>query len=602
MVVDLNEQCNVAHEDQGGMTNLDTGENTPTAVGFVALPHDAADTAASRARRLTRRGRKAPLPLAHARQGRRRAAVDDRNWQLPCAEHGRTATLWGAVRSVRRRRRRRSFVTVRGPTLLVTCHSLSPHTVRDSGPGCRTAYVSPLFCAEASHLSDSGISVSNSVSNSSAEGSPYSPPGSTRTEGTPGNAGLRRPLRHLDSNTQSYTPLHVSRHFEAKLSISPNVASPVPTLGIMYSYEVDNSFGENHTRYPLPSWAVDGQGCIIVPLRKILEEGLLEVFAKDKTGCTFLQANFPEEGTADRELLVKELFEGTNLFECLPEDLKSLLMLELHNCDLVTLCVDQNANHVVQKIMTSFTLSHWQFVVEYFVSNREELFSVAEDKYGCRVIQLAIELLSDTNKANKCRSPLLEKLMDHVVSNCERLASNEFANYVIQHVIKAGTLSDYRDKLIEECLLRNLLSLSQEKYASHVVEKAFEFAPPVLLAEMMDEIFDGYIPHPETKKDALDIMLFHQYGNYVVQRMLGICCEAIRARSNGINLPDMEQRLGWLNRLESRIVHNRHRLARYSSGKKILNALQQLNECAVPTTPSRYRRSCVQTSVPSKYR
>ncbi|VDM52835.1 unnamed protein product [Angiostrongylus costaricensis] len=386
----------------------------------------------------------------------------------------------------------------------------------------------------------------------------------------------------------------------------------------MCSYEVDNSFGENHTRCPLPSWVTDGQGCIIVPLRKILEERLLEVFAKDKTGCTFLQANYPEEGTADRELLVKDMptsFQslcsdvfgnffvqcaiqnatvqeqrwiishllGRKLYpmclnryscrviqkviECLPEDLKSLLMLELHNCDLVTLCIDQNANHVVQKIMTSFTLSHWQFVVEYFVNNREELFSVAEDKYGCRVIQLVISI----TYAILCRSPLLEKLMDHVVSNCERLASNEFANYVIQHVIKAGTLSDYRDKLIEECLLRNLLSLSQEKYASHVVEKAFEFAPPVLLAEMMDEIFDGYIPHPETKKDALDILLFHQYGNYVVQRMLDICCEAIRAK-------------------------------RYSSGKKILNALQQLNECAVPTTPSRYRRSCVQTSVPSKYR
>ena len=38
--------------------------------------------------------------------------------------------------------------------------------------------------------------------------------------------------------------------------------------------------------------------------------------------------------------------------------------------------------------------------------------------------------------------------------------------------------------------------MSQEKYASHVVEKSLEFAPPHLLKEMMDEIFDGYVPHP----------------------------------------------------------------------------------------------------------
>ncbi|PIO69357.1 RNA binding repeat protein, Pumilio-family [Teladorsagia circumcincta] len=199
--------------------------------------------------------------------------------------------------------------------------------------------------------------------------------------------------------------------------------------------------------------------------------------------------------------------------------------------------------------------------------------------------------------------------MAHLVANCERLACNEFANYVIQHVIKAGPLADYRDRIIEECLLRNLLSLSQEKYASHVVEKALEFAPAPLLAEMMDEIFDGYVPHPflfysETKKDALDIMLFHQYGNYVVQRMLDLCCEAARAKRNGINLPDIELRMEWLNRLETRISQNRNRLARwYSSGKKILTTLQQLNDrpILIPN-PIRSHRSCTPAAVPSKYR
>lgn len=34
--------------------------------------------------------------------------------------------------------------------------------------------------------------------------------------------------------------------------------------------------------------------------------------------------------------------------------------------------------------------------------------------------------------------------------------------------------------------------MSQEKYASHVVEKALKHAPPKLLHAMMNEIFDGY--------------------------------------------------------------------------------------------------------------
>lgn len=38
--------------------------------------------------------------------------------------------------------------------------------------------------------------------------------------------------------------------------------------------------------------------------------------------------------------------------------------------------------------------------------------------------------------------------------------------------------------------------MAQEKYASHVVEKALEHAPPKFLREMIEEIFDGYIPDP----------------------------------------------------------------------------------------------------------
>lgn len=72
---------------------------------------------------------------------------------------------------------------------------------------------------------------------------------------------------------------------------------------------------------------------------------------------------------------------------------------------------------------------------------------------------------------------------------------------------------------------RNLLSFSQEKFASHVVEKALQHASSDILHAMMEELFDGYLPDPETDKQCLDILLFHQFGNYIVQRMLIICLE-----------------------------------------------------------------------------
>lgn len=378
-------------------------------------------------------------------------------------------------------------------------------------------------------------------------------------------------------------------------------------------------------RTTLPVWTLDNAGQVKLTLAEVLQYNQLKMFARDKLGCQFLQQHFPSEGSEERILLCKQVLENEDVFEALcsdvfgnffvqrlietaniseqrwistrllnkmnalclnryscrvvqkaieqlPLDLKGVLLVELHTADIVRLSVDQNANHVIQKIMHSFPLANWSFLVEALIAKKDYLFAVAENKYGCRVVQLAVEMLSNQRKSALAEK-LLKGIMIHITEHCDRLAANEFANYVIQHIITAGALYNYRDKIIEECILRNILSMAQEKYASHVVEKALEFAPDHLLKEMMDEIFEGYVPHPETRKDALDIMIFHQYGNYVVQRMLSTCIEAARARISGIKLRDMDNRLEWLQRLKDRIQTNEAKLSKYSSGKKILDMM-----------------------------
>ena len=48
---------------------------------------------------------------------------------------------------------------------------------------------------------------------------------------------------------------------------------------------------------------------------------------------------------------------------------------------------------------------------------------------------------------------MLNGLMAVVMKNCSRMASNEFANYVVQHIIKTGPLAEYRNAIIDQCLL-----------------------------------------------------------------------------------------------------------------------------------------------------
>ncbi|CAJ0930468.1 unnamed protein product, partial [Mesorhabditis belari] len=395
-----------------------------------------------------------------------------------------------------------------------------------------------------------------------------------------------------------------------------------------------------NSRCVLPPKTMDAERRnIIYTLPQVVEEHLLEIFARDKIGCKFLQENFPSSGTLKDEmytqLMAKQGFPNLsrdvfgnffaqllienadtklkkdwigksisgcvrdlclNRYSCrvvqraleyLPEEWTTVLLEELGRSNCLQLAIDQNANHVIQKIMDIFEVSKWAFLIEQLVSDDDLFFKTIESKYGCRVVQLAVDILAkrveaagDVDKFYKrttIAAELLDRVLETVLQHCQRLAINEFSNYVVQHVIATDSLSYYRDKIIEDCLLRNLLSFSQEKFASHVVEKALHHAPIDMLHAMMEEIFDGYIPDPETEKQCLDILLFHQYGNYIVQRMLIICLDwldTIEKKKNTvlINAPLYKS---WAYRLEALIQANATRLKKYSSGKKILTTLQQ---------------------------
>lgn len=61
-------------------------------------------------------------------------------------------------------------------------------------------------------------------------------------------------------------------------------------------------------------------------------------------------------------------------------------------------------------------------------------------------------------------------------------------------------------------------------------------------------------------------MLFDQFGNYVVQRLLEILIEVKKGNRRGDP--------NWFDRLAVRLIENEKTLLKYSSGKKILEVLE----------------------------
>ena len=86
-------------------------------------------------------------------------------------------------------------------------------------------------------------------------------------------------------------------------------------------------------------------------------------------------------------------------------------------------------------------------------------------------------------------------MVDRISRKAYRFSQDEYANYIVQYIIKHRSLQVYRDRIIKGALLGNVVSLSQSKYSSHVVEHAFEYAPANLFDHMIKEAFGSDV-HP----------------------------------------------------------------------------------------------------------
>ena len=155
------------------------------------------------------------------------------------------------------------------------------------------------------------------------------------------------------------------------------------------------------------------------------------------------------------------------------------------------------------------------------------------------------------------------------------------------------------------CTLRNaatsfacsghVLAMSQDKFGSHVVEASLNSAGAPYLHKLCEEIFYDYDKCAGAgNRSALEVrshacysgcllcvwsikmMMFDQFGNYVVQRLLTVTIDVSCGRRQGDPT--------WLKMLGETVVRNHNALQRYSSGKKIIATLR--GACPHLFTPS----------------
>ncbi|KAJ5734713.1 hypothetical protein N7533_013116 [Penicillium manginii] len=184
-------------------------------------------------------------------------------------------------------------------------------------------------------------------------------------------------------------------------------------------------------------------------------------------------------------------------------DQQAIMVKELENH--VLKCVrDQNGNHVIQKAIERVPSHYVQFIINAF---RGQVNRLAAHPYGCRVIQRMLEHCEEVDR---------ESILGELHACTTALIPDQFGNYVIQHVIENGDEKD-RNRMIV-IVMGQLMAYSKHKFASNVVEKSIEFGEESQRHHIISTLTSS--PDRNGESPLLGLMR-DQYGNYVIQKVLG---------------------------------------------------------------------------------
>ncbi|KAJ7155945.1 armadillo-type protein [Mycena crocata] len=299
---------------------------------------------------------------------------------------------------------------------------------------------------------------------------------------------------------------------------------------------------------------------------EIVPDNTLQLI-QDVFGNYVIQKLF-EHGTQAQKTVLAGTMEGhvvylsSNLYGCrvvqkaiesiLPDQQASFVReLEPH----ILRCVkDSNGNHVIQKVIERVSSERLGFVSSFI----GHVYELASHPFGCRVLQRCLQHLPDVQTR-----PLLDELLHNYTTN---LMQDQFGNYVIQFILEHGRPEDRA--LVISQLRGRLLYMARHKFASNVCEKALTFADSDARRLLIDEIMA-----PSPKPDGttpIVTMMKDQYGNYVLQRALGVA--------------EGDQKDALINTVRPQLISMRRTSTAYS---KHLTSIERELEKLSPSEPAR---------------
>ena len=182
------------------------------------------------------------------------------------------------------------------------------------------------------------------------------------------------------------------------------------------------------------------------------------------------------------------------LIDFLTNDKNIRFFIEKTLPHVVILINDLNGIHIIQRLIC--IKSNYVQLIYNKIFENIKLIAVTRD--GSNFIKKLLDFLDEKN---------LTLLINSINDNLAVIITNQYGNYIIQNIIMKDNLNLKYN--IIETIIKNIVSFSNQKFSSNVVEKCFE------VYEMKDKVIDEIL-----KNNNFEQILLNEYGNYVIQKAL----------------------------------------------------------------------------------
>jgi len=254
-------------------------------------------------------------------------------------------------------------------------------------------------------------------------------------------------------------------------------------------------------------------------LQQLLEHG-------DEETRNELMKGVEKEGVVALSLHMHGCRVVQKAIKCLDQTQVTTLITKFRS-QVLNFTHDPNGNHVIQKCiqvmsslakaaasrndtdMASSLSDQLQFVVDDVVANVE---SLSKHRYGCRVVQRAIEFCVEHQK-----DAVLKKIVECHAS----LVDDQYGNYVIQQSLVCGREEHQREVI--KTLIKNdgsFVRLSKHKYASNVVEGMLKNGTDQHRVLILEELLKPSISNKNTGPCCAIELALDPIANYVVKSAL----------------------------------------------------------------------------------